>query len=166
MTELLYLNILKIGDSDLEYLKENIKTYNLNMNLILRFAAALNYLNVAKYALDNNADINENEGTPISLAALYGHIQMIFLLLKFKADINLGRGTLTSAVQSNHKKIVEILLQNGADIHLVEDNALRVAILNKNVPMISFLFRNGANYKNLTIDEQRDLLTFYKRGSW
>ncbi|KAG6879264.1 hypothetical protein C0992_004011 [Termitomyces sp. T32_za158] len=60
--------------------------------------------------------------SPLHYAAKNGHLELVELLLEYKADINLansfGWSSLYHAVKNGHLNIVAVLLENKADIIL------------------------------------------------
>ncbi|CAN9412095.1 unnamed protein product [Alternaria alternata] len=70
-------------------------------------------------AMINGKD--ENERTPLIVAAEHGHIEVIMLLLKEGADVNAQGGRYGTALQAasveGHRDVVELLLDRGADIN-------------------------------------------------
>jgi ankyrin repeat protein len=85
-------------------------------------------LEVAKYCLENGADVNAKDHgaeTPLGTAILQGDRDMVALLIQKKADPNLisGRGRfdagtpLGRASYYNQVEIVKLLLDHGADIN-------------------------------------------------
>ena len=93
--------------------------------------ASIRQPEVAKLLLDYNADVNTtahcggmfDRCTPLYLAALFGHTDLVKLLLNCKADVNAritddGKTPLYIAAKKGHRKIVKLLLDNNADVNL------------------------------------------------
>ncbi|MCI5195099.1 MAG: ankyrin repeat domain-containing protein [Candidatus Electrothrix sp. AW5] len=88
-----------------------------------------------------------------------GDVEAVKSLLEKGADVDArdssqldrGRTALMLAVRNRHKKIVKILIDNGADINLKNDkfslgeNALIIAIRNESVDIVKMLLNNGAH---------------------
>jgi ankyrin repeat protein len=91
-----------------------------------------NNIEVAKYLIDNGADINGRckiNSTPLSLACFWGYEEMIHFLVDNGADVNLlddnGNTPLIIYLYSGiDKNIVEYLVENGTDINIKNNNDL------------------------------------------
>ena len=93
-------------------------------NTPLHRAADLGHLIVARFLVENGADVNAKNGageTPLHIAALHGHKAIIELLLGYKANVQLADSTgstpLHASAQKGFRNIVEILLAHGADVN-------------------------------------------------
>jgi ankyrin repeat protein/TolA-binding protein len=97
----------------------------------LQHAAAAGQLVVARFLLDNRADVDAKDGSgrsPLHQAAENGHKGMVELLLAKKAGIqtgdDIGKTPLHVAAEKGFKSIVELLLDNGANVNATtKDNA-------------------------------------------
>jgi ankyrin repeat protein len=65
---------------------------------------------------------------------------------------------LMNAVSDDNTKVAELLLEQGADIHLLNEGALRLAILFENVGMVKFLIEKGAD---INVKHEGDTLLHY-----
>jgi hypothetical protein len=81
---------------------------------------------VAEALLQNGANANamSEEGTPLCLAAKYGYTQVVRLLLKYHADIELaskglfkGATPLFMAATEGHADTVQLLVDHGANVN-------------------------------------------------
>jgi ankyrin repeat protein len=85
--------------------------------------------NLVRVLLDkHNADVNtvdKDGGTPLSLAAAAGHLQLIVVLLDKEANTksrnNKGRTPLLVAARAGNVRTVKLLLEHGADITSGDD---------------------------------------------
>jgi len=99
------------------------KTSDAGFASALHFAAKSGHIDVAKYLIEQKADVNrktQSSKTPLHLACEKGHINMVKLLLYMGADYTLTNfskyGTETTrqtpkevAAEYKHTKIVELL---------------------------------------------------------
>lgn len=77
---------------------------------------------------------------------------------------------MSSAAIRGHLEIVKLLLKNGADIHITDDEALRRAAINGHYDIVDFLLYKGANpyafskeeWKHVESKEIRELIEGYK----
>jgi RNA polymerase sigma factor (sigma-70 family) len=92
--------------------------------------------------------------TPLHLAAHYGHMEIVRLLVEHGADVNavaqnsIGNTPISAAGWSNHIDIVEYLLQNGAEVDIPNkwgSTALHRAVDASRVPLAELLLRHGAD---------------------
>ncbi|KAJ5638686.1 hypothetical protein N7528_001076 [Penicillium herquei] len=106
--------------------------------------------------LDKGAMVNahDSEGqTALIIATLYGHEEVVALLLDYKAKTELknrnGETALFVAVTKGHENIIKLLLLHGADPDGSNSKAgkspLAEAILCGNVGFTSLLLNQGAN---------------------
>ena len=124
---------------NLERLKElqainpdTVNSVNENGFSPLIIATYRNQLKVVDFLLKNNAEVNFDspEGTALLGACYKGNFDIVELLIENKANVNvLGGNNITPlifAVQSKNKKLVKLLVQNGAD-QTIKDSAGRTA---------------------------------------
>ena len=94
---------------------------------------------------------NENGYTPLMLAAYYNKTDIILYLLKNKANINASSpyGTaLMAAVFKGHKQAALLLLEQGADPNISDENkatALQMSALFNHNDIAAYLLRFGAD---------------------
>jgi serine/threonine-protein phosphatase 6 regulatory ankyrin repeat subunit A/serine/threonine-protein phosphatase 6 regulatory ankyrin repeat subunit B len=92
---------------------------------------------VAKLLISNGADVNAQDEigkTPIFYATENGDLKITKLLLTNKANIKDNPELLDIAVLNEHREIVEVLLQHGADVNSSNEygrTALHVSALCK-----------------------------------
>lgn len=107
----------------------------LTVNQYLQLAAGSNDIDAAKLAIENGADVNcckdHGDGTPLMHASFLGHVEMVKLLLAAGAVVNartthVGDTALHRAVAQcfvpNKLKVTELLLEAGADLHVLDSN--------------------------------------------
>jgi ankyrin repeat protein len=111
---------------------DTVNSVNENGFSPLIIATYRNQLKVVDFLLKNNADVNFDspEGTALLGACYKGNFDIVELLIANKANVNVLGGNnispLIFAVQSKNKKLVKILVQNGAD-QTIKDSAGRTA---------------------------------------
>jgi Ankyrin repeats (3 copies) len=113
----------------------------------------------AKFLRDNGAHPNVTgfEGkTPLHSAAWYGNLEMIQVLLEYKADVNaqtdVGETPLQFACRGKRSsllaKVARLLLEHGADVNTVRNNrstALHTAVQEGEVETVRVLLEHGAD---------------------
>lgn len=93
----------------------------------LMIASHFGQIEIIRVLLESGADINSirDNKTILSTASFEGHIDVVKVLLESGADVNSCCGcALVWAVIKNHKKIVLLLLENGANPYIICNNYL------------------------------------------
>lgn len=116
-------------------------------NSPLGAAASRGNTALAQRLLVANADVNF--ANPLAAEARYGHVDMVRLFLDKGADVNsmksseynCGRPALVCAAQSGHVTVVQMLLEAGTKLDIVE-RALSMAA-SVHVEVVQILLRNG-----------------------
>ncbi len=95
--------------------------------------------------------IQNYNGYPINIAAQYGNLEVVNLLLKFGAYVNVkeenGMTALMSAAQNGHKEIASLLINNNADLISTFKAYIDVVIaLQHNHPDIAYLILSDQKY--------------------
>ena len=126
----------------------------------LQSAAAKGQLAVARYLLDNGAEINatsrtagQEDQTALHIAAQEGHKAMVELLLERGAKVDArekyGRTPLHLAVAKGYTAVSKALIANGADVNAKNSQSqstpLHVAANNGNKSMIDLLLASNAD---------------------
>lgn len=120
-------------------------------------------LNMTRLLLEKGAepDILLPSGTPLNIAVQVGNREIIQLLLEYGVDINgkMGNSPLFSlALANNREKLLEFMLQNGANLYVVDGNNKSVAqyfIENDLAGCLQLLLNRGLNISDLLIDGWR-----------
>ncbi|KAF7344738.1 ANK-REP-REGION domain-containing protein [Mycena venus] len=118
----------------------------------LWIAAAANLLGTAKFLLEE-APINKHpDGSGITIASYYGHLEMVQLLIENGADVNTLTEQygppLTAASEAGHDRIARFLLKNGADANASSGQygcALHAAVSQNHETIVRLLIKNGAS---------------------
>jgi len=135
----------------------------------LRLAAADNHVGIAKILTDAGADPNLDNGIALRVAALYGHKDMVSLLITQGGDVNCGGddGTpLIKAAEFGHKEVFELLVAHGAKINAKArhgQTALYWAAHHGYKDMVDFLIAKGADVNKTGPDGKSP---FYEAASW
>ncbi|OZB59200.1 MAG: hypothetical protein B7X39_14125 [Lysobacterales bacterium 14-68-21] len=91
------------------------------------------------------------DGVPLRMAAQYGDVAMIQLLVDSGADINAGMNTaLYHAAREGHLDSLNLLIKAGADVDAGDFSPLLIAIIYNNPDIIRSLAQQGAdvNYQD------------------
>lgn len=89
------------------------------MYMALKDASLQDHLEIARVLLNSGAPVNLQPDTssPLGLASLNGHLEMVLLLIEHGANIEEinedGYTPLMEAVQEGHTDVVSVLLLNG-----------------------------------------------------
>ncbi|KAF7349461.1 Pfs domain-containing protein [Mycena sanguinolenta] len=120
----------------------------------LHFCCKQGYLECIPWLLESGADINtvDESGSTLSLASWVGNMDIVHLLIKNGANINLMAGRydspLTAASMAGHVDIIHVLLENGANINLAGreyGSALVAASYHTKTKIVQLLLDNGAD---------------------
>lgn len=157
-----------VTSGKLEAVKKLIKK-GLNANSVLfergdsplHWAAEWGQVEVAKYLIENGAEINKKNGElwpPLHIAIQTNHMDMVKLLLNNKADVNMPGGwnfyninneiildnktPLRLAINNNDVELTKLLTENGADIYAKDSNGSLI------IENIETKFRNYSSYKD------------------
>lgn len=147
----------------LEFLMiNNFKTDGVNNNIekrtLLSIAAELGELEVVKLLLNNNASINYADGiglTPLVYAVMNNHNEVAQALIEAGAKVNVRiegkqiETPLSLAYQQKNKMLFELLLQNGADIHIGAVDYLSDAVAANDTTLVRQLIAVGADATRL-----------------
>ena len=126
-------------------------------------ALAGEHFRTARILYDNGADPNVRgnfKSTALHSAAYYGRLQMVWVLLGFKADVNardtdnwtplysLSDGSQFSNSSQSHANVARVLLEHGADVNACSNRQvtpLHLGVRRKNVDLVRVLLEHGAS---------------------
>ena len=121
-------------------------------------AAVHGHKDIVRQLIKSGADVDSGTGTHVGQfefalggAAEAGDFEIVKLLLENKANIGAlakGGAALQRAAYGGHKSIVELLLDHGADINLVDGTlggAVQGAVLGKHMEIVRLLMEKGAD---------------------
>lgn len=92
--------------------------------------------------------------TPLGLAAFFGHLDIVNVLLPYHADPNIASNNamhvapLHSAVAGNHYEVAAKLIEAGGDVNMIQADGftpLMGAAQNSNLQMVRLLLDHGAD---------------------
>ena len=116
-----------------------------NLHAIARFL-------VAEHSVDVNSRSFDNNCTPLSLASVEGHVEVVRVLLEVGADARARdkdvRSPLHEASYSGHVEVARVLLEGGADASakdLSGESPLHQALSQGHVEVVRVLLERGAN---------------------
>ncbi|MCJ7935023.1 MAG: ankyrin repeat domain-containing protein [Chryseobacterium sp.] len=155
----------KMFDGDLKGMEQLIKEKNMDINkleedtgyTLLMYASIIEDLKAMDKLLELGADPNiivPNEGleSPLNHAVALNNYEMLQLLFKYKANPNpaLGDSPLTDALtvggdENTERKMIDYLLQNGADINNISYNGNNImdAVVRDDLDMTEYFLSKG-----------------------
>ncbi|KAL9611600.1 MAG: hypothetical protein Q9167_003758 [Letrouitia subvulpina] len=152
----------------------NVNAKDKDGKAALHYAAAYDNVDTAQVLLNNHANINlktnpegspidckfDGEVTPLYCAAAEGHEDMVKMLVKNKAYLNVqkfsGRTALQAALKQGKDAVAGFLIDNGADITLYDTEnwaALHEAAHQGCTGIVQILLDRGANCEAKTSEE-------------
>jgi ankyrin repeat protein len=110
-----YLVALKsaIASGDTQFVKDAI---DLGM---LAIVSKFGQIDIARFLLDNGADVNADDGQALTFASKAGHAEMVQLLIDYGADVNANESDpIIWACIRGKEEVVRILVENGANVNV------------------------------------------------
>jgi ankyrin repeat protein len=100
-----------------------------------------------------------SNNTALHVATKYNRLNIAKLLISYGVDVNYGKISLKNAIINDNYKMVKLLVSQGADIHVDDDEALRWASLSKDLKIVKYLISKGAKVRVLhRYDNYYDIL--------
>lgn len=120
----------------------------------LHWGASNGHTNVVRILLENGGNPNvearledDSTFTPLTIAAEYGHVEVMKLLMRdTSGDIERGR-LLELAAVGGHTEVMEALTASGVDVNVIvgDRSALHAAAFQDHIESVRWLLENGAN---------------------
>ncbi|RJR31412.1 hypothetical protein C4569_02195 [Candidatus Parcubacteria bacterium] len=90
--------------------------------------------------------INRYGNTALRTAVMQGNVKLVYQLIKASAKVNNGRSALLTAVSSEDLPIIDLLIDNNANLDVIEgnDTLLSAAVKTGNEEVVSRLLNAGA----------------------
>lgn len=120
--------------------------------------------------LDSFYDDPEEYSMPLSEATAKGHLQMVELLIQYKADIDLAQDgpPLTIAATKGHLACLELMLDSGAEVDIVDDDGktpLQHAMEMRRYREAELLISHGADVQ-VSVHDKTPLEIFAAMRDW
>ena len=144
-----------------------MKSFNPNPFLEACLSGNIDYV---RSLLNSGVDVNAKDHhnfTALHIASFRGFLEIVQELIKYKANINgefnnekKVESPLHLAVQNNHYRIVEFLLENGANPNIVDannDTPLHYSAWNNSLESLALLLNYGANITTRNFDDKTPL---------
>jgi ankyrin repeat protein len=125
-------------------------------------------INVVKNSMEKGGSVSERDAqfgtSPLHVAAVFGHTEIVKLLLRNKADVNAkdkeGETPLLAALVNGHSDIGELLVNKGAKVDIKDKNGwtpLHFAASLGNEDLVRLLVEKGLDSKAKTSEGKTPL---------
>ena len=129
-------------DSDADIHTEN--------NIAIKSASRLGYLEIVEFLLANGADFTANDNYALRYAVAGSHFEIVEALLNAGADIHANNDeALRKTIDyqgddyQGNVEMLNILIQNGANVRVLDDYPIKTALINNDCPSILLLLSAG-----------------------
>lgn len=117
-------------------------------------AASNGHIDMVKFLLENGADVNSSDGSPLHFAAYNDKRDMVLFLLENGADIHSGHeAALTHCAGNGNLGMVKLLVKHGADVMYNSQQAYKEARHNRKTAVANYLRKKAEEYIELTSSE-------------
>lgn len=116
-----------------------------NHEFVFSMACKNGYFEMAKFLLEDGVDMDLIGEVAIMLASRNGHLKIINLFLVYGINEQLKNKALLESCENDHLEIVKLLVQNGANVHYLEERPLIVASSNGHADIVEYLISEKAN---------------------
>jgi ankyrin repeat protein len=134
-------NALRAIDYLLHHPKVDINALAKNGDTALMIACYLGKFAIVQNFISNNVKVNQEGWTALHYAAVVGHIDIVEILLKNKANVNAlspnNTTPLMMATRSGKLDLIETLIKNGADVSLKNSQGMNAYDFAKQAEMSS-----------------------------
>lgn len=123
-------------------------------NMELKVACENGHLEFAQYALEEGANVDFDEGKPLRFASVYGHTNIVIMLIdKYGADVHANYDmALQMASNVGRTETVRALLDRGAVIEAENNAALHMACENGHTDTVLLLLDRGAAHDDYALE--------------
>jgi len=138
----LWLDILQcIINGQLETLQDMVeKNVEINYDAALRLSAEKGHLHLAKYLVNQGADIHACDDYALRMSAINGHLDVVKYLVELGADIKaISHFAIRYSAENGHLHVVKYLVESGADVRACCDYALRWSAVCGRADVVEFL---------------------------
>jgi len=89
-----------------------------------------------------NPNINAQNGLPLRIACIYGHMDIVICLIENGVDINIDdSGALIWCAYKGQNEIAKYLISKGADISARNNLLMKIYSGKKNIEILDFLWK-------------------------
>jgi hypothetical protein len=111
---------------------------------VVRYSAAVGYLEVVKYLVEKGTNIHVNNDEMLRWSAQNGYLEIVKFLIDKGANIHANNDCiLRYTTQNVYLEVVKYLVEKGADIHANNDEALQCAAQNGYLKVVEYLKNYG-----------------------
>lgn len=109
------------------------------------WAAEKGHTETVKLLAQHGVNVQSYLNAPLRSAIDLGHAETVQALLDLGANPDCKKDILFVPAREGHTKVVEILLDHGADIHVYQDSLLYWAAVNGRIETIKLMLQRGAD---------------------
>lgn len=141
-------------NNNIHDVKNMLETYKNNKTMMFLFdlsislkqAAFKGHLEIAELLVKYGANINVDQGEPLSVASQEGKFDVVKYLVSKGANVQAENNfAIRKSSERGHYEIVKFLYENGADIHAENNYALRKACERQHFEIVQYLIQQGAD---------------------
>ncbi|KAJ3287681.1 hypothetical protein HK104_008485 [Borealophlyctis nickersoniae] len=118
---------------------------HLDNDYALRVAAHRGHVELVRLLVDHGANVDVLGTYTLQISAMYGQLEMVRLLLEKRADAWNSGSALSHAASNGHAEVVQMMLENGADVYADLEGPLMYAAGRGYLKVVRILLEHGAN---------------------